>query len=103
MMSKMRLLDDGGSRIGIVFNGSPLFTGDAGSGESEIRRWIVENDYLEAVVALPDQMFYNTGIYTYVWVITNRKEKQRKGKTQLVNATGLYQKMRKSSATNATR
>ena len=96
MMSKMRLLDDGGSRIGIVFNGSPLFTGDAGSGESEIRRWIVENDYLEAVVALPDQMFYNTGIYTYVWVITNRKEKQRKGKAQLVNATGLYQKMRKS-------
>ena len=96
MMSKMRTLDDGGSRIGIVFNGSPLFTGDAGSGESEIRRWIIENDYLEAIVALPDQMFYNTGIYTYVWVITNRKEKPRKGKVQLVNATGLYHKMRKS-------
>lgn len=96
MMSKMRTPDDGGSRIGIVFNGSPLFTGDAGSGESEIRRWIIENDYLEAIVALPDQMFYNTGIYTYVWVITNRKEKPRKGKVQLVNATGLYQKMRKS-------
>src|SRR3990172_5783528 len=96
MMSKMRPLDDGGSRIAIVFNGSPLFTGDAGSGESEIRRWIVENDYLDAIIALPDQMFYNTGIYTYIWVITNRKEKQRKGKVQLVNATGLYQKMRKS-------
>ncbi len=96
MMSKMRPLDDGGSRIAIVFNGSPLFTGDAGSGESEIRRWIVENDYLDAIIALPDQMFYNTGIYTYVWVITNRKEKQRRGKVQLVNATGFFQKMRKS-------
>ena len=96
MMSKMRPADDEGSRIAIVFNGSPLFTGDAGSGESEIRRWIVENDYLEAIIALPDQMFYNTGIYTYVWVITDRKEKPRKGRVQLVNATGLYQKMRKS-------
>ena len=96
MMSKMRSVDDGGSRIGIVFNGSPLFTGDAGSGESEIRRWIIENDYLEAIIALPDQMFYNTGIYTYVWIVTNRKEKPRKGKVQLINATDLFQKMRKS-------
>ena len=96
MMSKMRPIEDEGSRIAIVFNGSPLFTGDAGSGESEIRRWIVENDYLEAIIALPDQMFYNTGIYTYVWVITDRKEKIRKGKVQLVNATGFFQKMRKS-------
>ena len=74
MLSKMRPVEQGGSRIAIVFNGSPLFTGDAGSGESEIRRWIIENDWLEAIVALPDQLFYNTGISTYIWVLTNRKE-----------------------------
>jgi type I restriction enzyme M protein len=87
---------DGGSRLAIVFNGSPLFTGDAGSGESEIRRWILENDWLEAIVALPDQLFFNTGIYTYVWLVTNRKDPERKNKVQLINGTDLYQKMRKS-------
>jgi type I restriction enzyme M protein len=96
MMSKMRAPDDEGSRIGIVFNGSPLFTGDAGSGESEIRRWIIENDRLEAVVGLPDQMFYNTGILTYVWIVTNRKPAHRRGKVQLIDASGFKQKMRKS-------
>src|SRR5699024_5453258 len=77
-----------GSRIGIVFNGSPLFTGAAGSGESEIRRWIIENDWLETIVALPDQLFYNTGISTYIWIVTNKKSEERKGKIQLINATG---------------
>lgn len=85
MISKMKA---DGSRIGIVFNGSPLFTGAAGSGESEIRRWIIENDWLEAIVALPDQLFYNTGISTYVWILTNKKSEERKGKIQLINATG---------------
>ena len=79
MLSKMRAPKDGGSRIGIVFNGSPLFTGDAGSGESNIRQWIIENDWLEAIVALPDQLFYNTGISTYIWVLTNRKEPRAQG------------------------
>ncbi len=87
---------DEGSRIGIVFNGSPLFTGGAGSGESEIRRWIIENDWLEAIVALPDQLFYNTGIFTYIWIVTNRKEPERKGKIQLIDATSFFRKMRKS-------
>jgi type I restriction enzyme M protein len=96
MISKMRPAAEGGSRIAIVFNGSPLFTGDAGSGESEIRRWILENDWLEAIVALPDQLFFNTGISTYVWVLSNRKSKRRKGKVQLINAVDLFQKMRKS-------
>jgi len=96
MISKMKPAKDGGSRIGIVFNGSPLFTGDAGSGESEIRRWIIENDWLETIVALPDQLFYNTGIFTYVWIVTNRKRPERRGKVQLINAVDLYQKMRKS-------
>jgi len=96
MISKMRKPEDGGSRIGIVFNGSPLFTGDAGSGESNIRQWIIENDWLEAIVALPDQLFYNTGISTYIWIITNRKEKKRKGKIQLIDAREFYVKMRKS-------
>ena len=96
MISKMRTPKAGGSRIGIVFNGSPLFTGDAGSGESEIRRWIIENDWLEAVVALPDQLFYNTGISTYLWVLTNRKEKPRKGKIQLIDARNFWVPMRKS-------
>lgn len=85
-----------GSRIGIIFNGSPLFTGDAGSGESNIRKWIIENDWLDAIVALPDQLFYNTGIYTYIWIVTNRKPKQRRGKVQLINAVHFYRKMRKS-------
>ena len=85
-----------GSRMAVVLSGSPLFTGGAGSGESEIRRWIIENDWLEAIVALPEQMFYNTGIGTYVWIITNRKEKRRKGKVQLLDARELYVPMRRS-------
>jgi type I restriction enzyme M protein len=96
MLSKMRAPKDGGSRVGIVLNGSPLFTGDAGSGESNIRQWIIENDWLEAVVALPDQLFYNTGISTYIWVLTNRKEPRRKGKVQLIDARQFYVKMKKS-------
>jgi type I restriction enzyme M protein len=82
--------------LAIVFNGSPLFTGDAGSGESEIRRWIIESDWLEAIVALPTEMFYNTGIATYLWILTNRKRRDRRGKVQLINATDLFVKMRKS-------
>ena len=89
MISKMKPAEQGGSRVAIVFNGSPLFTGAAGSGESEIRRWIIENDWLEAVVALPDQLFYNTGISTYFWVVTNRKRPERRGKVQLVDARDL--------------
>jgi type I restriction enzyme M protein len=85
-----------GSKIAIVFNGSPLFTGDAASGESNIRRWIIENDWLDAIVALPDQLFYNTGIYTYVWLVTNRKPEERRGKVQLIDATRHFQKMKKS-------
>ncbi len=85
MISKMK---PGGTRIGIVFNGSPLFSGAAGSGESEIRKWIIENDWLETIIALPDQLFYNTGISTYIWIITNNKSAERKGKVQLINATG---------------
>ena len=96
MISKMTPKDKGGSRIGIVFNGSPLFTGDAGSGESEIRKWIIENDMLEAIIALPDQLFYNTGISTYIWILTNRKSPRRKGKIRLVNGVSFYEKMRKS-------
>ncbi len=96
MLSKMRSAEEGGSRIAIVFNGSPLFTGGAGSGESEIRRWIIENDWLEAVVALPDQLFYNTGISTYFWVVTNRKHPDRRGKVQLVDTREYWVKMRKS-------
>jgi type I restriction enzyme M protein len=99
MISKMTPVNtdgSGGSRIAIVFNGSPLFTGDAGSGESEIRKWIIENDLLEAVVALPDQLFYNTGISTYVWVLTNKKAARRKGKIRLVNGVYFFEKMRKS-------
>jgi len=86
MISKMKPID--GSRIAIVFNGSPLFTGQAGSGESNIRKWIIENDWLEAIIALPDQLFYNTGIATYIWILTNKKSPERKGKIQLINATG---------------
>ena len=93
MLSKMR---PEGSRIGVVFNGSPLFAGDAGSGESEIRKWILENDWLEAIVALPDQLFYNTGLSTYIWVLANRKTARRKGKVQLVNAAAFCAPMRRS-------
>ena len=96
MISKMKPVEEGGSRVAIVFNGSPLFTGAAGSGESEIRRWIIENDWLEAVVALPDQLFYNTGISTYFWIVTNRKRPERRGKVQLVDAREYLVKMRKS-------
>jgi type I restriction enzyme M protein len=85
-----------GSRLAIVFSGSPLFTGGAGSGESNIRKWIIENDWLEAIIALPEQMFYNTGIGTYVWIVTNRKEKRRKGKIQLIDARAYYIPMRRS-------
>lgn len=96
MLSKMKPPDEGGSRLAIVFNGSPLFTGAAGSGESEIRRHLLENDLLETIVALPDQMFYNTGINTYVWILTNRKPPERRGKVQLVNGVNYFRKMRKS-------
>ena len=96
LMSKMRDTKEGGARIGIILNGSPLFTGSAGSGESEIRRYILENDLLEAIVALPTDMFYNTPIATYVWILSNHKADERKGKVQLINATDLGEKMRKS-------
>jgi len=94
MLSKMK--EDEKSRIAVITNGSPLFTGDAGSGESNIRRWIIENDFLEAIIGLPDQLFYNTGIRTYIWVLTNEKPRERVGKVQLVDASGKYVKMRKS-------
>ena len=98
MISKMKTKEEGGSRIAIVLNGSPLFTGEAGSGENKIRKWIIENDMLEAIIALPDQLFYNTGIFTYIWVITNNKDEKRKGKIQLLNASGeeFYKKMKTS-------
>ncbi|WP_460274509.1 type I restriction-modification system subunit M [Celeribacter sp. ULVN23_4] len=96
LLSKLRDAEQGGGRVGIILNGSPLFTGGAGSGESEIRRHILESDLLEAIVALPTDMFYNTGIATYVWVLTNKKAPERKGKVLLINGTDLYSKMRKS-------
>lgn len=96
LISKMRPAVDGGSRFGIVLNGSPLFTGGAGSGESEIRRYVLENDLVEAIIALPTDMFYNTGISTYVWIVSNRKPQARKGKVQLIDASSFWQKMRKS-------
>ncbi len=96
LIAKMRPAVDGGSRFGIVLNGSPLFTGGAGSGESEIRRYVLENDLVEAIIALPTDMFYNTGISTYVWIVSNRKPKARKGKVQLIDASSFWQKMRKS-------
>ncbi len=96
LISKMRPAKDGGSRFGIVLNGSPLFTGGAGSGESEIRRYVLENDLVEAIIGLPTDMFYNTGISTYVWIVSNRKPEHRKGKLQLIDASGFWQKMRKS-------
>ena len=101
MISKMHPYEEGdedrpGSKIAIVFNGSPLFSGDAGSGPSSIRRWIIENDWLDAIVALPDQLFYNTGIFTYVWLVTNRKPRERRGKVQLIDGTRFFRKMKKS-------
>jgi type I restriction enzyme M protein len=96
LISKMRPAVDGGSRFGIVLNGSPLFTGGAGSGESEIRRYLLENDLVEAIIGLPTDMFYNTGISTYVWIVSNRKPAHRKGKLQLIDASAMWQKMRKS-------
>ena len=101
MIAKMHPYTEGdedqpGSKIAIVFNGSPLFSGDAGSGPSNIRRWILENDWLDAVVALPDQLFYNTGIFTYLWLVTNRKPQERRGKVQLIDGTCFFQKMKKS-------
>ncbi len=96
LLSKMRPAKDGGGRFGIVLNGSPLFTGGAGSGESEIRRYAVENDLVEAIIGLPTDMFYNTGISTYVWILSNRKPERRKGTVQLIDASGFWQKMRKS-------
>ncbi|NLT07632.1 MAG: SAM-dependent DNA methyltransferase [Solirubrobacterales bacterium] len=96
MIGKMKPAAEGGSRIAIVFNGSPLFTGGAGSGESEIRRWIIENDWLDAVVAMPDQLFYNTGISTYIWVVTNAKTSRRRGRVQLIDAREQWEKMPRS-------
>ncbi len=96
MIAKMKPISEGGSRLAIVFNGSPLFTGAAGSGESEIRRWILENDWLEGIVALPDQLFYNTGISTYFWILSNRKRPENKGKVILLDARDQWVKMRKS-------
>jgi len=101
MISKMHPYKKGdenavGSKVAIVFNGSPLFSGDAGSGPSNIRRWIIENDWLDAIVALPDQLFYNTGIFTYVWLVTNRKPRERRGKVQLIDGTRFFQRMKKS-------
>ena len=96
MLAHVRSRAEGGSRVAIIMNGSPLFTGDAGSGESEIRRWILENDLLEALIALPEQLFYNTGIATYVWVLTNRKRPARRGLVQLVDATAFWTLLRKS-------
>ena len=96
LVSKMRPKSEGGSRIGIILNGSPLFTGGAGSGESEIRRYILENDYLEAIVAVPNDMFFNTGIATYIWVLSNNKPEHRQGEVQLINASNMGKSMRKS-------
>ena len=100
LISKMRPASDGGARIGIVLNGSPLFTGSAGSGESEIRRWILEKDLLETIVALPDQLFYNTGINTYIWILSNKKSAERKGKVQLVDARMFWHKQTPKSLGN---
>ena len=96
LISKMRPVNEGGSRIGIILNGSPLFTGGAGSGESEIRRYILENDLLEAIIAMPTDMFFNTGIATYIWILSNHKPAERKGKVQLINAADFGESMRKS-------
>lgn len=95
-IAKMKDRSQGGSKIAIIHNGSPLYTGDAGSGPSEIRKYILEHDMLEAIIALPNDIFYNTGIATYIWVLSNKKEKRRKGKVQLINANGMFEKRRKS-------
>ena len=95
-IAKMKDKSQGGSKVAIIHNGSPLFTGDAGSGTSEIRKYILENDLLETIIALPNDIFYNTGIATYIWVLSNKKEKRRQGKVQLINANGMYEKRRKS-------
>jgi len=99
LVSKMESPRNGGGRVGIVLSGSPLFTGDAGSGESEIRRWLLEQDLVEAIIALPTDMFFNTGIGTYVWILSNHKEKRRKGKVQLINLADTWTPMRKSEGT----
>ena len=96
MVSKMRVPEEGGGRIAVFLNGSPLFTGAAGSGESEIRRYLLQHDLVDAIVAMPNDFFFNTGIATYIWVLDNTKELRRKGKVQLINANGIYTKMRKS-------
>lgn len=96
MVSKLRPAHEGGGRVAVVHNASPLFSGSAGGGESEIRRWVLENDYLEAIIGLPTNMFYNTGIATYIWVLTNHKSTQRTGKVQLIDATGVFHKLRKN-------
>lgn len=96
LVSKMEAPENGGGRVGIILSGSPLFTGDAGSGESEIRRWLLENDYVEGILALPNDMFFNTGIGTYIWILTNKKAAHRKGKVQLVNLADEWTQMRKS-------
>jgi len=96
LIDKMESPDNGGGRVGIILSGSPLFTGDAGSGESEIRRWLLENDYVEGILALPNDMFFNTGIGTYIWILTNKKSAERKGKVQLVNLSDEWTQMRKS-------
>lgn len=96
MVAKMRPADEGGGRIAVFLNGSPLFTGAAGSGESEVRRYLLQHDLVDAIVAMPNDFFFNTGIATYIWVLDNAKERRRKGKVQLINANGIYSKMRKS-------
>lgn len=98
LISKMQPVKngEGGSRLAIVLNGSPLFTGAAGSGESNIRQWIIENDLLDAIIALPTDMFYNTGIATYIWILDNNKPAKRKGKVQLINAVDMYGRRSKS-------
>ena len=96
MVAKMRTPEDGGGRIAVFLNGSPLFTGAAGSGESEVRRYLLQHDLVDAIVAMPNDFFFNTGIATYIWVLDNTKEERRKCKVQLINANGIYSKMRKS-------
>ena len=100
MVAKMRSPEDGGGRIAVFLNGSPLFTGAAGSGESEVRRYLLQHDLVDAIVAMPNDFFFNTGIATYIWVLDNTKEERRKGKVQLINANSIYNKMRKSLGSN---
>ena len=96
LQHQLKKMQEKGSRIGIVFNGSPLFSGDAGSGPSNIRKWIIENDWLETIVALPEQLFFNTGIATYFWILTNKEVPERKGKVQLINGSSFWTQMKKS-------